>query len=68
MLEETLVENIPENGVQQLSDIIVEQRCEEDTPMLHLELEDSDDANIPEMNLSQNDEMEHDVEDIVSNM
>lgn len=63
-----MIENMPENGVQQLSDIIVEQRCEEDTPMLHLELEDSDDANIHEMSLSQNDEIEHDVEDMVNNM
>jgi len=60
------MENIPENGVQRLSEIIVEQRSEEDTPMLHLELEDSEDANIQEMNMSQSEEMEQDVEDMVN--
>jgi hypothetical protein len=60
------MENIPENGVQRLSEIIVEQRSEEDTPMLHLELEDSEDANIQEMNMSQTEEMEQDVEDMVN--
>lgn len=66
MLEENIMENIPENGVQRLSEIIVEQRSEEDTPMLHLELEDSEDANIQEMNMSQSEEIEQDVEDMVS--
>jgi len=61
-----MMENIPENGVQRLSEIIVEQRSEEDTPMLHLELEDSEDANIQEMNMSQTEEMEQDVEDMVN--
>jgi len=61
-----MMENIPENGVQRLSEIIVEQRSEEDTPMLHLELEDSEDANIQEMNMSQSEEMEQDVEDMVN--
>jgi len=60
------MENIPENGVQRLSEIIVEQRSEEDTPMLHLELEDSEDANIQEINMSQNEDTEQDVEDMVS--
>lgn len=60
------MENIPENGVQRLSEVIVEQRSEEDTPMLHLELEDSEDANIQEMNMGQNEELEQDVEDMVS--
>lgn len=66
MLEENIMENIPENGVQRLSEIIVEQRSEEDTPMLHLELEDSEDANIQEMNMSQSEEVEQDIEDMVS--
>lgn len=60
------MENMPENGVQRLSDVIVEQRSEEDTPMLHLELEDSEDANIHEMGMTQSDEMEPDVEDMVN--
>lgn len=67
-LEENIMENMPENGVQRLSEVIVEQRSEEDTPMLHLELEDSEDANIHEMNTSQSEEMEQDVEDMVNNI
>lgn len=67
MLEETMMENIPENGVQQLSEIIVEQRSEEDTPMLHLELEEtSEDANTQEITMSQSEEMEQNVEEMVS--
>lgn len=63
-LEEGMMDNMPENGVQRLADVIVEQRIEEDTPMLHLELEDSEDANIQEMNMGQSEEMEQDVEDV----
>ncbi|XP_072745375.1 pre-mRNA-processing factor 39 isoform X1 [Anoplolepis gracilipes] len=63
-LEESIMENMPENGVQRLSDIIVEQRSEEDTPMLHLELEDSEDTNIHEISMGQSEEMEQDVEDM----
>ncbi|KMQ86887.1 pre-mrna-processing factor 39 [Lasius niger] len=63
-LEEGIMDNMPENGVQRLSDTIVEQRSEEDTPMLHLELEDSEDANIHEINISQSEEMEQDVQDL----
>ncbi|XP_012538436.1 pre-mRNA-processing factor 39 isoform X3 [Monomorium pharaonis] len=64
-LEENMMENIPENGVQRhLSDVITEQRSEEDTPMLHLELEDSEDANIHEISITQTEEMEQDVEDM----
>lgn len=62
------MDNMPENGVQRLSDTIVEQRSEEDTPMLHLELEDSEDANIHEINISQSEEMEQDVQDLVNNI
>lgn len=53
-----------ENGVQRLTEIIVEQRSEEDTSMLHLELEDSDDANIHEININRSMEMEQ-YEDMV---
>lgn len=60
-----MMENMPENGVQRLSDVIVEQRSEEDTPMLHLELEDSEDANIHEINMSHGEEMEQDIEAMV---
>lgn len=60
-----MMENMPENGVQRLADVIVEQRSEEDTPMLHLELEDSEDANIHEIHINQGEEMEQDVEDMV---
>ncbi|XP_039314758.1 pre-mRNA-processing factor 39 [Solenopsis invicta] len=64
-LEENVMENIPENGVQRLTEVIVDQRSEEDTPMLHLELEDeSEDANIHEMSMTQSDEIEQDVEDV----
>nr|XP_012223407.1 PREDICTED: pre-mRNA-processing factor 39-like [Linepithema humile] len=63
-LEESLMENVPENGVQRLSDIIIDQRSEEDTPMLHLELEDSEDANIHEINMGQSEEIEQDIEDM----
>lgn len=66
-LEESMMENMPENGVQRLADVIVEQRSEEDTPMLHLELEDSEDANIHEISM-QSEEMEQEVEDMVNNM
>lgn len=59
---------MPENGVQRLSDIIIEQRSEEDTPMLHLELEDSEDTNIHEINMGQIEEIEQDVEDMVYNI
>lgn len=61
------MDNMSENGVQRLSDIIVEQRSEEDTPMLHLELEDSEDANIHEININQSEEMAEDVQDMVNN-
>lgn len=67
-LEEGIMENMPENGVQRLSDIIIEQRSEEDTPMLHLELEDSEDTNIHEISMSQSEEIEQDVEDMVYNI
>lgn len=64
-----MIENMPENGVQRLTDVIVEQRSEEDTPMLHLELEDSEDANIHEIHMTQSEEVEQDVEeDTVSNI
>lgn len=65
-LEESLMENVPENGVQQLSEIIVDQRSEEDTPMLHLELEDSEDANTHETNTGQSEEIKQDTEDMVN--
>lgn len=70
-LEEGMMENMPENGVQRLTDVVIaEQRSEEDTPMLHLELEDSEDANIHEMNMGQTEEIEQveEAEDVVSNM
>ncbi|XP_029163575.1 pre-mRNA-processing factor 39 isoform X1 [Nylanderia fulva] len=63
-MEEGIMDSMPENGVQRLSDIIVEQRSEEDTPMLHLELEDSEDANIHEININQSEEIEQDVQDM----
>lgn len=66
MLEESIVENMTENRVQRLTDIIIEQRTEEDTPMLHLELEDSGDTNIQEINVGQSEEIEQDADEIVS--
>jgi len=66
--------NIKEKSFQIVIDVIVEQRSEEDTPMLHLELEDSEDTNIHEIheiheiNMSHSEEVEQDVEDMVSNM
>lgn len=59
---------MPENGVQRLSDSMIEQRSEEDTPMLHLELEDSEDTNIHEINIGQSEEIEQNVEDMVYNI
>lgn len=59
------MENMSENGVQRLADIIVEQHSEEDTPMLHLELENSEDTNVHETNMGQSEEMEQDIEDMV---
>ena len=47
------MESIPENGVQRFGDIIIEQHSEDDAPMLHLELEDSDDTTIHEINMNQ---------------
>lgn len=63
-----MVENMAENGVQQLTDIIIKHRDEEDTPMLHLELEDSEDTNIHEINIGQSEEVEQDVEEMVSDI
>ncbi|XP_011859174.1 PREDICTED: pre-mRNA-processing factor 39 [Vollenhovia emeryi] len=64
-LEEGMMENMSENGVEHLSDVIVEQRSEEDTPMLHLELEDSEESsNMHEIPMSQSEELEQDVEDM----
>ncbi|KAK9294681.1 hypothetical protein QLX08_010798 [Tetragonisca angustula] len=51
--EEVVMESIPENGVQRFGDIIIEQHSEDDAPMLHLELEDSDDTTIHEINMNQ---------------
>jgi len=68
MLEEEVIESMPENGVQRVTDVIVEQRSDEDSSTLHLQLEDSEDANIQEMNMDQNEEMEQDVEEIVNNL
>lgn len=67
IVEESIVENMAENGVQQeLTEIMIEQRSEEDTPMLHLELEDSGDTNIHEMNVGQSEVIEEDVEEMVN--
>jgi len=68
MLEEEVIESMPENGVQRVTDIIMEQRSDEDSSTLHLQLEDSEDTNIQEMNMDQNEEIEQDVEEIVSNL
>jgi len=68
MLEEEVIESMPENGVPRVIDIIMEQRSDEDSSTLHLQLEDSEDTNIQEMNMDQNEEIEQDVEEIVSNL
>ena len=68
MLEEEVIESMPENGVPRVTDIIMEQRSDEDSSTLHLQLEDSEDTNIQEMNMDQNEEIEQDVEEIVSNL
>lgn len=67
ILEESIVENMAENGVQRLTDIIIEQRSEDDTPLLHLELEDSGDTSIHEISVTQSEEIEQDVEEMVNN-
>lgn len=51
--EEVVMESIPENGVQRFGDIIIEQHNEDDSSMLHLELEDSGDTTIHEINMNQ---------------
>lgn len=51
--EEVVMESIPENGVQRFGDIIIEQHNEDDSTMLHLELENSDDTTIHEINMNQ---------------
>ncbi|KAL0116599.1 hypothetical protein PUN28_009913 [Cardiocondyla obscurior] len=63
-LEDTMMENMPENGVQRLSDVIVDQNREDDTTMLQLQLEDSEDGNIHEISMTQAEEMEQVVEDM----
>lgn len=52
------MESIPENGVQRFGDIIIEQHNEEDSSMLHLELEDSSDTTIHEINMNQSVQIE----------
>lgn len=47
------MESIPENGVQRFGDIIIEQHTEDESTMLHLELEDSGDAAVHEINMNQ---------------
>ncbi|XP_033299623.1 pre-mRNA-processing factor 39 [Bombus bifarius] len=56
--EEVVMESIPENGVQRFGDIIIEQHNEEDSSMLHLELEDSSDTTIHEINMNQSVQIE----------
>ncbi|XP_076166107.1 pre-mRNA processing factor 39 isoform X2 [Ptiloglossa arizonensis] len=54
ILQEAIVmESIPENGVQRFGDIIIEQHTEDESTMLHLELEDSGDAAVHEINMNQ---------------
>ncbi|KAK2575476.1 hypothetical protein KPH14_011205 [Odynerus spinipes] len=52
--EASVIEGASENGIQRLSDIIIEQHNEEDSSMLHLELDDSRDTNVHEVTISQN--------------
>lgn len=63
--EGVAMESIPENGVQRFNDIIIEQHSEEDTPMLHLELEDSGDTTVHEINMNQSVQMERDEENVL---
>lgn len=51
--EEVVMESIPENGVQRFDDIIIEHHSEEDTSMLHLQLDDSSDVTLHEINMNQ---------------
>ncbi|XP_026674296.1 pre-mRNA-processing factor 39 isoform X2 [Ceratina calcarata] len=51
--EEVVMESIPENGVQRFGNIIIEQPGEDDGSMLRLELEDSSDATVHEINMNQ---------------
>lgn len=70
-LEETMMENMSENGVQRLFNVIEEQRSEDDTPLLHLHLEDSSgspNTKTHEVNIDESEEMEQDVEDMVCNI
>ncbi|KAG7204054.1 hypothetical protein KM043_001911 [Ampulex compressa] len=53
IMQEEIMESVPENGIQRFTDIIIEQHNEDDTPMLHLELEDSEDTTVHEINMNQ---------------
>ncbi|CAK9813254.1 Pre-mRNA-processing factor 39 [Anthophora quadrimaculata] len=56
--EEVVMESIPENGVQRFGDIIIEQHNEDDSSMLQLELEDSGDTAVHEINMNQSVQIE----------
>lgn len=62
--ETTVVEGIPENGVQRFADIIVEQHSEEGNPVFHLELEHGRDATMHEINMNQAPELEQSLEGV----
>lgn len=65
MLQEAVVmESVPENGVQRFGDIIIEQHAEDESSMLHLELEDSGDTTVHEINMNQSVQMEADQETV----
>ncbi|XP_076226200.1 pre-mRNA processing factor 39 [Nomia melanderi] len=60
---EVVMESIPENGVQRFTDII-QQHDEDESSMLHLELDDSTDAAVHEINMNQSVQIEEDQENV----
>ncbi|XP_076656718.1 pre-mRNA processing factor 39 isoform X1 [Halictus rubicundus] len=60
---EVIMESIPENGVQRFSDII-QQHHEDESSMLHLELDDSTDTAVHEINMNQSVQIEEDQENV----
>lgn len=57
--EGVVMETIPENGVQRFGDIIIQQHNEDESSIsLHLELEDSADVAVHEINMNQSVQLE----------
>ncbi|XP_015440277.1 PREDICTED: pre-mRNA-processing factor 39 isoform X1 [Dufourea novaeangliae] len=62
--EGIIMESIPENGVQRFGDIIIQPHNEDESSILHLELDDSADTTVHEINMNQSVHIEGDQETI----